>query len=443
MALPLPKLAFYGDDFTGATDTLATVARAGQTALLFLRVPTPELLAATGPLDCLGIAGAARAMRGSELEAELDPVGRFFAQLGAPVTHYKICSTFDSSPDIGSIGAAARILRRHLKTSFMPIVGGQPNLGRYCVFGNLFAAFETGGRVYRIDRHPTMSRHPVTPMHEADLCTHLARQGLEQITLLEYPCYDLSLGQFDIAVEHAIKCGPDGVLFDIGHASHLAVVGRAIWQRACEQPLLAIGSSSVAQALLAHWSEHSGQRAEYAAEAQVRADPVEGPVFVLSGSMSPVTARQVTAARAYHLAPLDLCVLMSEGSPQYDMLLADVIRMLSQGCHVLAYIPNDAREQHVPGPSPAALAKACGTFLARVLQSVRLRRVGISGGDTSSYAVKALDVWGLSYLAQIDPGVALCRMHSVQPHLSGVEIMLKGGQMGSESVFEKLLTPST
>ena len=148
------RIAYYGDDFTGATDTLATAARAGLRSLLFLGLPTDAQLERAGPLDCLGIAGAARAMSPDEMRAELEPVGRLFARLGAPVTHYKTCSTFDSAPAVGSIGAAIRILQPHAGNAFVPIVGGQPNLRRYCVFGNLFAG--AGPAVHRIDRHPTM-----------------------------------------------------------------------------------------------------------------------------------------------------------------------------------------------------------------------------------------------------------------------------------------------
>jgi hypothetical protein len=38
----------------------------------------------------------------------------------------------------------------------VPIVGGQPSLGRYCVFGHLYAPAGQGGEVHCIDRHPTM-----------------------------------------------------------------------------------------------------------------------------------------------------------------------------------------------------------------------------------------------------------------------------------------------
>jgi uncharacterized protein YgbK (DUF1537 family) len=35
--------------------------------------------------------------------------------------------------------------------------------------------------------------------------------------------------------------------------------------------------------------------------------------------------------------------------------------------------------------------------------------------------------------------VALCRLHSDEAALDGLEIMLKGGQMGGEDLFETLL----
>jgi uncharacterized protein YgbK (DUF1537 family) len=112
---------------------------------------------------------------------------------------------------------------------------------------------------------------------------------------------------------------------------------------------------------------------------------------------------------------------------------------MSQGRHVLAHIAGPSASLMSPDIPAAALAKACGVFLARVLQAARPRRLGVAGGDTSSHCVRHLDIWGLSHLAQLDSGVALCGVHSDQPHLNGVEVMLKGGQMGSVNVFERLL----
>lgn len=437
MTLRKTKLAFYGDDFTGATDTLSTIARDGYRTMLFLRIPTNQQLADAGPLDCLGIAGAARSMDGPQQKAELTSVGRFLHHVAATVTHYKTCSTFDSSPLTGSIGAAVQILREQLDfASFVPIVGGQPNLGRYCVFGNVFAAFQTGGASFRLDRHPTMSQHPVTPMNEADLRLHLTAQGLENIGLIEYPSYQLEQAKFDTLLDQVIADSSDGVLFDVGQAEHLAIVGKAIWQRACRKSLLAVGPSSVAQALIAHWNELGMVEHQHKVQAINRA---KGPVFIMSGSRSPVTSRQIEAAVSYQHIPLDPFVLSGDDDAARDALLAQVLQALAQGRNVLAYVPGESA--HKPPVAALALAEACGRFLSRVLEHSSPSRIGVAGGDTSSLALKALDVWGLSYVGQIDPGVALCQMHSDLPHLSGVEVMLKGGQMGSDSVFEKLISP--
>ncbi|HEX4329730.1 MAG TPA: four-carbon acid sugar kinase family protein, partial [Burkholderiales bacterium] len=124
-----PKIAWYGDDFTGATDTLLNAAAAGLRALLFTRVPSVEQLGRAGTLDAIGIAGAARSMSRAQIARELEPVGRFFAALEVPVLHYKVCSTFDSAPEVGNIAAAVHALRPHVASRFVPIVGGQPNIG--------------------------------------------------------------------------------------------------------------------------------------------------------------------------------------------------------------------------------------------------------------------------------------------------------------------------
>ncbi|MBL2103911.1 four-carbon acid sugar kinase family protein, partial [Klebsiella pneumoniae] len=78
---------------------------------------------------------------------------RFLQALGVRICHYKVCSTFDSAPRIGSIGSALEIGRAIYGGRTVPIIVGAPDLGRYQVFGNLFA--RAGGEIFRIDRHPT------------------------------------------------------------------------------------------------------------------------------------------------------------------------------------------------------------------------------------------------------------------------------------------------
>ncbi|CAO3453501.1 four-carbon acid sugar kinase family protein [Azospirillum largimobile] len=429
----IPKLGWYGDDFTGATDTLASLAKAGRRALLFLDVPDVARLGAAGPLDAVGIAGAARSMPPDAMRAELEPVGRFFAALGVPVMHYKCCSTFDSAPTVGSIGEAVRSLAPYFPNPFRPVVGGQPNIGRYCLFSTLFAAAGTGGTVHRIDRHPTMSVHPVTPMAEADLRSHLAAQGLDGMAALHYPDYCLDDAALDIRLERLLAEQPSAVLLDVSRSTDLAAVGRLIWNHALRQPLLAVGPSSVAQALTAHWDAQSLT----ALTEETPLAAAAAPVFLMAGSLSPVTRRQIEAAHSYCRIQADAAALCDD--PAYgERLLAEVAASLRAGRHTLVWTA-PAEPGTADTTRAGRVAAATAAFVAAVLRAVPLRRVGIAGGDTSSLAVRALGCWGLSYRCTLVPGVTVSRTHADDPAADGLELMLKGGQMGGDDLFERLL----
>ncbi|MDR6539298.1 four-carbon acid sugar kinase family protein [Variovorax soli] len=425
---PSAALLFYGDDFTGATDALGTAARAGLRTLLFLGTPDAKRLDSAGALDCIGIAGAARSMTPKAMRDELAPVAALARALKPRVLHYKTCSTFDSAPQVGSIGEAVRTLAPALGAPRLSIVGGQPNLGRYCLFGNLFATAGAQGEVFRIDRHPTMSQHPVTPINEADLRLHLSRQGLKDIVLIPWTAY--AEGDEALSLRAAKHSSP--LLWDVAEPSHLALLGRQLWTLAQQEPLLAVGPSSVVEAVARAIHREPAPRPRAIAAA-------EGPVLVLAGSLSPVTAAQVAAASStFEVMRLSAERLASRDVDYLASAVLDAASQLASGRNVLACtVGIDGSRAAVPS---GALARAGGQLLKEVLRKTpAVRRVGIAGGDTSSLAVRALDAWALSYRGLLAPGVPLCRLHSDEALLDGVELMLKGGQMGGPDVFERLI----
>ena len=132
-------IGFYGDDFTGSSAVMESLASCGLRTVLFLAPPTPEQLAQYEELRAVGIAGISRSLPTEEMDAELRPAFTALRDLRVPIVHYKICSTFDSSPKIGSIGKAIEIGRKICKSRYIPVVAGAPYLKRYVLFGNLFA----------------------------------------------------------------------------------------------------------------------------------------------------------------------------------------------------------------------------------------------------------------------------------------------------------------
>jgi len=450
-------LAFYGDDFTGSTDAMEALAVSGLRSVLFLSPPTPRLLQQKFPdVRCVGVAGTSRAMSPAEMDVQLEPVLRELWSLGAPLTHYKVCSTFDSAPEVGSIGHVADMVRRALTPGqTLSVLAGAPPLRRYTVFGNHFAA--AGDEIFRLDRHPTMSRHPVTPMHEADLRVHLSHQTTASVGLISLP--ELAGDDASVDARHARKLEgkPGLLLYDVADDQSLRAVGRLLWQQAQRAQHFAIGSSGVEYALTAHW------RASGLIPAARASFPPVSPVkqlLVVSGSASPMTASQIQWASEHgfdciRAAAEDLCrphraEIAAKG------LFERALASLSTGNSVVIYTaagPDDpsirvTREALAvdagsnSGNSAKLLGSALGRLARELLKRSALRRVVVAGGDTSSYATQELGLYALEMLAELTPGAPLCRGYSDDPRFDGLEIALKGGQMGKADYFGLARGPS-
>ena len=416
------QIGWFGDDFTGACDTLATYAEAGVSAALLTKIVTRQQLDKLGPVTALGLAGKTRALDEAGIADALAPVGPFFAGLGIRILHYKCCSTFDSSPETGNLAVAVKALRPSFPTPTLPIVGGQPNLRRYCLFGTLFAAAGQGGAVYRIDRHPTMSRHPVTPMTEADLACHLQKQGFGSVTAINYP--EFASGNAAILFGEAVSRLDDAVLFDVAGPEDLAVIGSILWQNADRQPLLALGASSVAQALIPGLAETSPVAQPHL--------PAEGPAFVLIGSLSPVTRKQAEYTASYDRTEVDPDQLVT--NERYAGELAErLIASLRDGRPTMA-MTREIRSERI---SNWQVATATAGLANSVLAAGVTRKACIAGGDTSSYFMSAVDGWALRHLGNVGPGSPVCELVSDDAALDGLHLLLKGGQMGERDVFER------
>ena len=66
-------LAFYGDDFTGSTDALEFLTRAGAKTVLFIEPPTDHQLSMYQGLDAYGVAGITRSLSPEKMEQTLLP----------------------------------------------------------------------------------------------------------------------------------------------------------------------------------------------------------------------------------------------------------------------------------------------------------------------------------------------------------------------------------
>lgn len=427
----MTKLVFCADDFTGASDTLATLARAGLSARLYLKAPDRSdhkdddgqgsQSSDSGSLDAFGVATSLRAMGVEDGVATIGELADQLAHARCGIYHFKICSTFDSAPATGNIAAVADRYAQSVGAPWKAIIGGQPSLRRFCFMGNLFAGVGAGD-IHRIDRHPVMAHHPVTPMGEADLPRHLAAQGWPNVGLID--CTMIRQGRLALIadIKRRIAHGETETLFDAIDDSDLLTIGDALRDIAKSTPILCVGASSVAQALF----PSSQPKPDDTTTATRR----PGPVFAFAGSRSPLTAQQVVAATnfvKYRVAPSDLLDPVA-----LDPLQSECLDVLRSGQNLLVSLSDD-RNHTIASHD---LAQASARFIAEISRSVALGFLLIAGGDTSSLAVQALGIDSLSYMADFDAGAPVIRAHARHGSLDRLPMLLKGGQMGKSTLFD-------
>ncbi len=430
-----PRIVWLGDDFTGAAASMEALAFSGLRAVLFLGQPDTAQLARFDGVEAFGIATMARSKSPEWMAENLPDLFRFLDRTGAGIVHYKICSTLDSAPHVGSIGKAAEIALGVFGDAVVPVVTAAPRLGRYQAFGSLFAS--AGAETYRLDRHPVMARHPVTPMDEADVARHLSRQ-----TKIGATCLDLTRLADPVTAAQFLDglTPPTLCTVDLVETAAEATVGRLIWDRRAQSRFV-IGSQGVEYALEAHWAETGELTVPTDTQ---RLDPVD-QIVAVSGSVSPTTAAQIDWAEAngFEVIQPDAVALAAGKSAEMDRAVTAALGAITNGQSALvttARGPDDpavaALRTAVPDmdAANARLGEALGHILREVLRRSGLTRAAVSGGDTSGHVCTTLGIYALEAIAPTIPGAAINRAHS-ESAFDGLEIALKGGQMGTADYF--------
>ena len=446
-----PLVAWYGDDFTGAAAVMEVLTFSGLPSVLFLNLPSPKRISAFNSYRGIGIAGVSRSKTPEWMDRNLPRVFDAMSQIPAPIYHYKICSTLDSAPHVGSIGKAAEIAIPLLGGRWIPIVVPAPAINRYQAFGNLFAAVR--GTTFRLDRHPTMSRHPVTPMTEADVRMHLGKQTQLPICIVDAAA--ISSGREDEVLAELLRNQNPMVALDVVDEGALAAVGRLIWQNRGSR-LFVIGSQGIEYALAAYWRDAGALEDAPTLTAPASATRTAS----ISGSCSPVTAAQIEAARKQGFATIRVdaarAVDSGEWNREIERASEKALAALGIGKDPIVFTALGPDDPSI-GSLRAAIESSrkseeavnesigvgLGRLLAKVIEVGRVERVAIAGGDTAGRSAAALGIDALTALTPISPGVALCRAHSDGESFADLQVALKGGQMGEPDFFSQFKTAGT
>ena len=217
----------------------------GVDTVLFLRIPDEALLSRFADCRAVGLAGTSRSESPQWMDENLTPALQWLRSLDGAVCHYKVCSTFDSSPTVGSIGRAIEIGRRVFEQGTVPIVVGAPQLRRYTAFRQSLRRLP--GR--HLPHRPASGDEPASRRRP---CTR-------QICCGTFPgrrtcVHRSSTWQGSRRTRPPTwKARRDMVLLDVADLATQRRAGALLWQRAAGGSRFVAGSSGVEYALLPTW----------------------------------------------------------------------------------------------------------------------------------------------------------------------------------------------
>jgi len=410
-------LGCIADDFTGATDLANNLVREGMRVVQAIGVPT-------GPIDgvdAVVVALKSRTCPVNDAVAQSLAAAAWLRAQGARQLYFKVCSTFDSTPQ-GNIGPVAEALIGFTGARVVPVTPAFPAAGRTVYQGHLFV-----GELLLSDS--PMRHHPLTPMTDASLVRVLQAQcRTERVGLVAHR--DVAGGAPAIEARLEALAG-QGVRFAVvdgvgdGDLRTLAVAARDL-------PLVVAGSGLAIGIPALHGLAPSAQAAAL--------PPAGGAAAVVSGSCSAATNAQVADFRASGGAVFAVDPLrIAAGDDVAAQALAFALPRLGDApvlVHATAE-PDAVRavQQQLGGERAGALVESTLARVTRGLVDAGVRRLIVAGGETSGACVQALGLTRLRIGAQIDPGVPWC--HAPE---RGLHLALKSGNFGSVDFFRRAFT---
>ena len=411
------KLGCIADDFTGGTDLANNLVRAGMRTVQVIGVgagPLPD------DVDAVVVALKSRTASVEQAVAESLAAARWLSQGGRPQIYFKVCSTFDSTPQ-GNIGPVAEALQEALQAQGVVVTPAFPENGRTVFKGHLFV-----GDLLLSDS--PMRNHPLTPMTDANLVRVLqAQMKRGRVGLVDHR----TVGRGAAAVRDRLQAlQRDGRSFAIADAVDDADLH--VLAEATRDAALVVAGSGLAIGIPAlHGLAPRPEAAALPAASGSRA--------ILSGSCSAATNAQVAVFRAGGGATFVIDPLrVAAGQDLAAEALAWAAPRLGTAPVLVSATAEPAAVAAVQAQLGAERAGALvEQTLARVASGLVEQGVGqllIAGGETSGACIQALGITQLRIGPQIDPGVPWCHARLAG---RGLHVALKSGNFGGTDFFSR------
>lgn len=268
-----------------------------------------------------------------------------------------------------------------------------------------------------------MSKHPVTPADESDLRLHLGKQTNKKFGLIDVLQLDKPVGEWNTAIE----TDEEVILIDALYESQLLKIGEWI-DKLNDSTQFSVGGSGIEAALGNYWNDKNWLTQKNKWNKVEKANPL----LIIAGSCSPVTAGQIAYAKTngFEEVVIDAVSICNDGGMNGDVL-NEVNTLLQQQKNIIVHTGSKQAENL----SSEKIGTTLGIIAKGAIEKNSLKRVVIAGGDTSSYAARAMEIDAVEIIAPVVSGAPLCKAYSTNKNIDGLEVNFKGGQVGGENYF--------
>ena len=418
------KLAVIADDLTGANDAGVQFAKQGLKVQVFLNDLMGKDLGLSPEVMVLDT--DSRAASPVEAFERVRATGDLVRKIAAiqPLIFKKIDSTLR-----GNIGAEIDAAMAEYDLAWAAVVPAFPANGRITV-GGWHLLHQTPIAESEI------ARDPKTPVHESVAPKLLSKQSSHPAAHVDLS--DVSQGNEAIVkrIAELRRKGIRIISFDASTTMHLQAIATAI--ATVKEAAVWVGSAGLAEMVPAvmGWSKQN----------RMVVTEATGPVLVVAGSVSPVTARQMNrflAGDNVRLVSLRADALIRNESAEITRCIHEAKSWLALNQDVLVASAMDAdaltsarKQGEKEGVDSRGVSERVAAATGKIVNElIALPLVGIflTGGDTAISVCRALGVGSIDILAEVLPGIPLGQL--VGGSCPGLRVVTKAGAFGGDNAI--------
>jgi len=404
------RVGVIADDLTGACDSGIEFLPWAPSVLVQVSPDSPE--PAAGVCDIVVQNTQSRNLSPKEAYDRVFRAAHRVVSSGAAVIFKKVDSALR-----GNFGAEIAAVMDAAEASVVFILPAIPEAGRQTIGG----VQHIGGVPIAETFYARDSEHPVC---ESNVLRRAESRSERKAGLI--PLADVRAGR---TAETAAKMQQSGCHLIVVDAESVEDLHDAVAALAGEPSHnLFVGCQGLAKALAAHFGPSKDQQADFG--------PLSGPMLCVCGTFHPQSRRQLhVAAESGAIISLELDADDMAGERRTERSLNNVVQCFAQnlrgGKHVAVCLSCQ------PERLSPELCERAFRFLSelsrRVLETVPVSALFLTGGETAYSVCQALGVHTLKLHARIAPLVVASRV--VGGPCDGMVIVTKGGSIGPDDLL--------